>query len=128
MSLLTMPMFIVCFQRPQGEARTYALGADDALKFAASIEEGIVVESVKTGDLRANYRHWKPKHRVLVSHWLDQHASSGWFAETSDVAIFERSDDALAFRIWVTSDPFGVDALRYRPTPAEQAMTFFGAD
>jgi len=48
-----MSKFIVCFQRPQGEARTYALGADDALKFAISIqdsEEGIMVESVETGD------------------------------------------------------------------------------
>lgn len=48
-----MAKFIVCFQRPQGEARSYPLAADDALKFAVSIkdsEEGIMIESFDDGD------------------------------------------------------------------------------
>ena len=48
-----MARFLVCFQRPQGEARSYPLGRDDALKFADQIageEEGIMIKDPETGD------------------------------------------------------------------------------
>jgi len=47
-----MTKFIVCFQRPQGEARSYPLGATDALIFAQQIEgeeDGIMIEAEATG-------------------------------------------------------------------------------
>jgi hypothetical protein len=72
--------------------------------------------------LRGRDSHWTRKHCVLVSQWLDDHPSPGWVFETQGIAVFERSVDALAFRIWMSSDPFGLDALRYRPRPVEEAM------
>ena len=68
-----MPKFIVCFQRPQGEARTYALGADDALKFADGIEdseEGIMVESVENGDAGQSSSSGGHMRRLDVEEWV----------------------------------------------------------
>lgn len=68
-------------------------------------------EWIVTGEpfsfLRAIYSGWSPKHRYIVSTWLEDHGT-GWFYESDQAVIFERSDDALAFKIWITSDPFGL--------------------
>lgn len=56
---------------------------------------------------------WKAKHRILISRWLDNHPSDGWFYEAGETAIFERSDDALAYRLWISRDPFDLKVAKY---------------
>jgi len=72
--------------------------------------------------LRAHYVGWSAKHRYIVSTWLEQ-KDGGWFYETGDAVIFESSDDALAFKIWITGDPFEL-ARSFEPRVAD-AMAMF---
>ncbi|WP_292077070.1 MULTISPECIES: hypothetical protein [Brevundimonas] len=76
--------------------------------------------------VRATYADWPPKQRYMVAAWLDHYEASGWFYETGQAVVFERSTDALAFKIWITSDPFGL-ARRIRPQVAA-AMALFELD
>lgn len=76
--------------------------------------------------LRAIYTGWTPKHRYSVSTWLDDHPSAGWFYETGQAVIFEHSDDTLAFKVWISGDPFGL--ARNIRTQVEEAMAMFEAD
>lgn len=50
----------------------------------------------------------------------------GWFYETGDAVIFESHTDALAFKVWIGDDPFGL-ARRIRPQ-VKEAMTMFEMD
>lgn len=77
--------------------------------------------------LRAIYSGWTPKHRYIVSTWLEDHASTGWFYETGQAVIFERSDDALAFKVWISADPFGLDRRTIRRDVSD-AMSLFELD
>jgi hypothetical protein len=75
--------------------------------------------------LRSYYVGWSAKHRFIVSTWLEQR-DGGWFYETDDAVIFESSTDALAFKVWISADPFGL-ARRVRPQVAD-AMALFELD
>ena len=75
--------------------------------------------------LRSHYVGWSAKHRYIVSTWLEQ-KDGGWFYETGEAVIFERSEDALAFKVWISGDPFGLHH-RIRPQVSD-AMALFELD
>lgn len=72
--------------------------------------------------LRAAYNGWTPKHRYIVSEWLETHGA-GWFYENGQAVIFQHSDDALAFKVWISGDPFDLHR-RIRPQVSD-AMALF---
>jgi hypothetical protein len=78
--------------------------------------------------IRSTFPYWKTKHRALASQWLEAHCSPGWFYEADGVAVFELSDDALAFRVWSTQDPFDLCRQRLAPRPLSSALEMMGLD
>jgi len=76
--------------------------------------------------LRADYVGWTAKHRYLVSRWLEENGS-GWFYEAGEAVMFDRSEDALAFKVWMAGNPFGLEDRKLRRDLTD-AMALFELD
>lgn len=74
--------------------------------------------------LRVTNNDWGPKHRLIISKWLDDLPGDGWFYETGESASFQRSEDALAYRIWISDDPFQIEPYRLREHVADVIAMF----
>ena len=56
--------------------------------------------------------YWKPTHFTIVEKWLNANVQGWWWHDGSTAAdekhcfVFERNADRVAFKLWISDDPF----------------------